>query len=91
MNEELVMKIKTFTGKNPMAPKRKKKYVAPKQPKDKQEPKEEKTPGRQLAGEMGHQLTPKGPGYHSPEEIAADVKEARRIAGLTRQVLSRKK
>jgi len=90
MNEELIMKIRNFTAKNPMAPK-KRRYVIPKQPKDKNEPKEEKIPGRQLAGEMGHQLTPKGPGYHSLEEIAADVKEARKIAGLTRQVLLRKK
>ena len=29
--------------------------------------------------EVAHQLTPKGPGYHSPEEIASDVRESQRL------------
>jgi hypothetical protein len=29
--------------------------------------------------EAAHQLTPKGPGYHSPEEIASDVRESQRL------------
>jgi len=31
--------------------------------------------------EVAHQLTPKGPGYHAPEEIASDIKESKRLAG----------
>ena len=34
------------------------------------------------AEEVAHQLSPKGPGYHSPEEIAADVRESKRLAYL---------
>jgi hypothetical protein len=30
--------------------------------------------------EVAHQLTPKGPGYHSFEEVAGDVREANRLA-----------
>jgi hypothetical protein len=32
--------------------------------------------------EVAHQLSPKGPGYHSPEEVASDIREAKRLAGV---------
>jgi hypothetical protein len=38
----------------------------------------QKVPGTAI-DEVAHQLTPKGPGYHSPEEIASDVRESQRL------------
>ena len=36
--------------------------------------------------EVAHQLTPKGPGYHSLEDIADDYHEARRLAGRIKNI-----
>ena len=36
--------------------------------------------------EVAHQLTPKGPGYHSPEDIADDYTEAKRLAGRVKNI-----
>lgn len=33
-----------------------------------------------VISEVGRQISPKGPGYRSPEEIASDIQEARRIS-----------
>lgn len=33
-----------------------------------------------VIGEAGHQLSPLGPGYHSPRDIVQDVQEARRAS-----------
>jgi len=45
------------------------------------EPKKRFAPSQAtLPEEVAHQLTPKGPGYHSIEDIASDIKESKRLA-----------
>ncbi len=40
--------------------------------------------------EIGRQLSPKGPGYHSPEDIVSDIKESNRLARRILHVPSNK-
>jgi len=54
------------------------------------------TKGRQtdkvsdIAGEVGHQLTPLGP-YQSPSDISRDIRESRRVGGKVESFLNPKK
>jgi hypothetical protein len=54
----------------------------PRQPKSSSKvykPRKPKIPGEEVIGEVGRQISPKGP-YRSPQEIVEDVKEAERLA-----------
>jgi hypothetical protein len=77
----------------PEEPSAPKESELPKLPKDStktQKPNFGKKPSR-IISEIGQQLSPKGPGYHSPEEIAADIEESKRMGEKFAGLFSRKK
>jgi len=72
-----------------IAPKSKKKISNPPLKTDEKLKPKKKMPD--VIQEIGRGISPKGPGYRSPEDIAADIEESKRVSGKIKDFLNRKK